>query len=592
MRWISVLYLLFSIAVFSQGNDVLAKEYYKNGDYEKALIEYKKLFSKSSLNINYVLAIVDIHQQLEQYDEAENFLNQIMPRINYPAFVVELGYNHQLKNDSVAATNFYNKALKSIEERPSYVFSVTNSFKKHALFNEAIKAYEIAMHLKPDYNFSYQLAQLYGEQGKIEEMFNKYIDFVIANPTSLNSIKRPLNDFITEDATNGNNILLRKVLLKKNQQAPHLIYNELLSWLFIQQKEYNKAFVQEKAIFNRNPESLSKIEELAEIATKEQNYNIAKDIFGFIVETAQDIDMVLNAELYLLQIEIKLSNRKDYDKIDTKFQVLFSKYGLTVSTLQLQVAYVHFLAFYQNKAENAIVFLEKSLELPLNDMQMATVKLQLGDILVLREQFNKALIYYTQIQRNLKNSTISQMARYKVAKTSYYKGDFKWAESQLNILKSSTSQLIANDALDLKLLISDNKHEDSLQIALKSYAKADLLAFQNKNEAAITLLEQILKDHKTEPIVPQALFKQAQLFEVEKEFEKAIVNYQHIIDHYADSVLIDDTLFYLAEIYEKQLLQNEKAKALYEQIVFNHEASIYFVDARKRYRTLRGDNIN
>ena len=97
--------------------------------------------------------------------------------------------------------------------------------------------------------------------------------------------------------------------------------------------------------------------------------------------------------------------------------------------------------------------MENSLKQPLASIEKAQVKLELGDILVLQEQFNKALIYYTQIQRNLKNSTISQEARFKVAKASYYKGDFKWAESQLKILKASTSQLIANDALDLKLLI-------------------------------------------------------------------------------------------------------------------------------------------
>jgi tetratricopeptide (TPR) repeat protein len=245
-----------------------------------------------------------------------------------------------------------------------------------------------------------------------------------------------------------------------------------------------------------------------------------------------------------------------------------------------------------NETDEAISFLEEALKQPLNSMEKAQVKLELGDVLVLKEQFNKALIYYTQIQRNLKNSTISQEARFKVAKTSYYKGDFKWAESQLKILKASTSQLIANDALDLKLLITDNKYEDSLQIALKLYAKADLLSFQNRNDEAIILLNRILDEHKTEPIVAQALYKQAQLFEIKEQFNKAIVNYEAIIANYREGVLIDDAYFHLAEIYEKQLNQPDKAKELYEKIIFDHADSIYFVDARKRFRTLRGDAIN
>ncbi|MGB5419807.1 tetratricopeptide repeat protein, partial [Algibacter sp.] len=271
---------------------------------------------------------------------------------------------------------------------------------------------------------------------------------------------------------------------------------------------------------------------------------------------------------------------------------LIKTYGEQPETLGLQINYAHFLAFYLNETEAASNFLESTLNQPLSTLEKAQVKLELGDILVLQEKFNQALIYYTQIQRNLKNSTISQEARFKVAKASYYKGDFKWAESQLKILKASTSQLIANDALDLKLLISDNKYEDSLQTALKHYAKADLLAFQNRNDEAINLLDKILEEHKTEPIIAQALLKQAQLFEVKLQYEKAVINYQAIIDNYGEGILIDDALFHLAEIYEKRLNNLEKAKALYEQIIFNHADSIYFVDARKRYRNLRGDALN
>ena len=184
------------------------------------------------------------------------------------------------------------------------------------------------------------------------------------------------------------------------------------------------------------------------------------------------------------------------------------------------------------------------------------------------------------------------MARFKVAKASYYKGDFKWAESQLKILKASTSQLIANDALDLKLLISDNKYEDSLQTALKRYAKADLLAFQNRNDEAIAVLDEVIAQHKTEPIIPQALYKQAQLFEIKKMFEKAALNYQSIIENYRDGILIDNAIYNLAELYLRQIDAPEKAKELYKTLVFNHADSIYFIEARKQYRRLRGDAIN
>lgn len=588
-----LLVLLLSKNIYAQ-SDVLAKDYYKNSDFEKALHEYKKLYTKSPSNRSYITQIVSSHQQLEQYNEAEAFLLNVMKRNNHPMYLVDIGHNYALQNDLKNAQLNYEKAIKSIETNTNNVYGVTNSFINHSLLKEAITAFEKAMALKSIYSFDLQLAKLYGELGNIEKMFLGYINFIEDNPTPtvINNIKYAIKDFISENSTNENNLLFKKILLTKAQKEPNIIWNQFLSWLFIQQKDFKKAFIQEKAIFNRQPESLDKIKDLADIASKANNIEVAKEIYGFIIETAQDKNTLLKASDNLIQLEIKENNKANYKDINNKYLSLFEEYGISYQTLDLQISYGHFLAFNLNETNKATEFLEESLKLSLPASQKARVKLELGDILVLQEKFNQALIYYTQIQRNLKNSTISQEARYKVAKASYYKGDFKWAESQLKILKSSTSQLTANDALDLKLLISDNKYEDSLQTALKLYAKADLLAFQNRNKEAINMLNQILEEHKTEPIIAQTLYKQAQLYKKNKAFEKAETNYNTIISNYKEGLLVDDAYFMLAELYTTHLNKPEIAKDLYEKIIFNHADSIYFVDARKKYRALRGDAIN
>ncbi|WP_242130863.1 tetratricopeptide repeat protein [Aestuariivivens marinum] len=591
MRVLYIICFLFTLGGVAQ-NDAIAKDYYNNGDFEKALHEYKKLYAQSPSNINYINQIVSTHQQLEQYDEAETFLLSIMERLNYPAFFVELGYNFQLKNDLDKANSYYNKALLSIEENPNHVFGIARTFQIHTLLDQAIQSYTKAKALKPEFNFDLQLAQLYGEQGNIEQMFVSYVDYTLSNPVALNTIKRAINNFITEDSTNENNILFRKILLRKIQEEPNVLWNRLLSWLFIQQKDFKKAFIQEKAIFNREEGGISGLEELALIALNDGQDIIALDIFTFLIDTAQDIDTQLSAYYNTMLIKTKLASKTDYEDINEQYLKIFELYGKLPQTLGIQISYAHFLAFYMDDPKQATEVLEAALELPLTALEKAEVKLELGDILLLQEKFNKALIYFSQIQRNLKNSTISQEARFKVAKASYYKGDFKWAEAQLKILKSSTSQLIANDALDLKLLISDNKYEDSTQTALKLYAKADLLAFQNKKEAAIAILDKILKAHKTEPIIAQALYKQGQLFEEQEQYDKAVTNYELVIGNYRDGILMDDALFRLAKIYLKQFNEVEKAKSLLEQIIFHHADSIYFVEARKLYRTLRGDAIN
>lgn len=584
------LFLFISATALAQ-NDIIAKEYFKKGEFEKAAATYEKLYKKSK-NTKHLVQLVKSYQQLEQYTKAEQLLTNKINNHTIPPLFVELGYNYQLQKDTINAKKQYNLAINAVAENPNNAFGVGNAFQSLSLLNEAVKTYEKAMFLRPDFNFDMQLSRIYGEQGKIDKMFNSYLNFAERNTSYIPTIKRAISDFISENPKNTNNIHLKKLLLKKSQQAPNIIWNNFLSWLFIQQKEYNKAFIQEKAIYKRELENLNKIDELASIASKNKMIGIAKTIYNFIITTSQIEIEKLNAHLNLLTLEIENSKKKDYNAIQNKFLDLFNTYGKTENTLNLQITYAHFLAFYLNEKQEAITLLKKALNMNLSKYQFAAVKLELGDILVLQEKFNEALIYYTQIQRNLKNSPLAQQARFKIAKTSYYKGDFKWAESQLKVLKSSTTQLTANDALQLKLLISDNKPEDSLQRALKSYAKADLLAFQNKKEDAISILNSILENHKTEAIIPQALLKQAQLHEMLLNFENAKINYETLIKNYPDSILVDDALFALANIYNEQLAQPNLAKPLYEKIIFNHADSIYFVEARKKYRALRGDTIN
>lgn len=577
----------------AQNSEVLADSYYKKGEYKKALLIYKNLHKEKPYSYKYIYKIIDTHQQLEQFDEAETIIIERLDKRRNPTMLVELGYNFQLKDSLNRANALYDEAVAYIDQNPNYIYSIAKKFEDHSLLDQAIQVYNKGKLLTPDKNYSIQLARIYGDQGNIEKMFENYIDYIAYRPNYLNNIKRAISEFISENKDNESNVYLRRLLLKKIQQEPSPYWYELLSWLYVQEKAYNKSFIQEKALYKRNPESLDRIIELAVTALNDSDDDSAKDIFSYVLETTQDASTALTAHQYILEIDTQnADSEKEFNRISTTYNTLFDNYGKSELTLSLQLAYGEFLAFHQKDTERATAFLRESMKLNISEFQEAKVKLLLADILVLQERFNEALIFYSQIQLGLKNSTISQEARFKVAKTSYYKGDFDWAESQLKILKSSTSQLIANDALDLKLLISDNKFEDSLQTALKLYAKADLYAFQNKTDEAIALLNKVLEEHQGESITDQALFRQAKLYENKKQYSKAEANYLLIIKDWKEDILADDAHYHLAELYNTHLAKPEDAKQLYEKIIFEFEDSIYFIEARKKFRMLRGDSIN
>jgi tetratricopeptide (TPR) repeat protein len=449
------------------------------------------------------------------------------------------------------------------------------------------------MELNPELDYNFQIAQIYGEQGNIEKMFVAYLQLLENGRSTLGNVIGKIGDFITEDADNENNSILKKVILQKAQKDPDILWNEMLSWLYAQQKQYNFAFTQEKAIYKRAEGStFERMEALGNTSLENGAIDIAQQIFEYIVKNSSEIVTKLNAQLHLLDIELLSAEEKDFARIDESYQELMTTYGYQVPTLQLQVAYANFLTFKRSESEKAILILKKSLELPLAKYGEAYIKMALGDILVFDQKFNEALIYFSQIQKNLKNDVLGQEARFKVAQTSFYKGDFDWALTQLKVLRGSTSQLIANDAMQLSLLISDNSLEDSTQTALKKFARADLLAYQNKNQEAIAILEEILQQHKGEKIEDEALLRQAQLLEASNNLEAALFNYTKIIEFYGDDILADDAHFAMAELYRNKLNKPEKAKYHYERILYNFQDSYYFPQARKYFRILRGDTIN
>lgn len=591
MRNLTIILIALITQISFGQSDALGRKYYDEGNYSKALRVFQTIYDRNPERMEIFLQLVATHQQLEQYSAAQALLEQrLATNPRYPQLLVELGYNFELQNMQEKADSTYQRAVLAIDQLPNYARFIGDRFDRYNLLEWAVQSYERGMELNPKADFNFQLARIYGELRAFDKMFDKYLA-VLTNQPGYNSFtKRNFSQYITEDPANEANIILKKTLLKRIQKEPNILYNGLLSWLYVQQREFNKAFTQEKAIYRREGSSLEHINELALITIEEEAYEVALEILDYIIQTSQIPDEQLMAHQKRMQVLTK--TEPDTKKISSAYLALFEQYGMGRATYALQIDYNHFLAFNLENPQKAITNLKTLADKQLNRFEQARVKMELADILVFTEKFNQALIYYSQIQNQVQGNILAQEARYKVAKTSYYKGDFKWSQIQLDVLKKSTSQLIANDAMELSLLISDNSLEDSTQTALGKFARADLLKFQGKNQEAIGILNDILNNHKGESIEDEALLRQAILYENTGDFTQAEANYLKIITTFKDDILADDAFFRLAELYDKQLLDPIKAREYYEQIVFNYADSIYFVAARKRFRSLRGDDIN
>lgn len=583
-----IINLFFSLIAFSQ-NEQLAMNYFEKGEFEKAILSYEDLLKNQPANSFYFQKLVESHQQMQHFDVSEKLLQERLDKYKQASLLVELGYNFQLRKDTSKAKKFYDQAIEKIKENPSNVYTIANAFEKKTLLDYALQSYKLAVSIEPKMNFNYQMAILYGQSGKTDLMIETFLDESFANPNSTIMIQNQLSRFMTEEAEETFNTSLRKSLLLRAQKNQDIFWNQFLSWFFVQQKEYSKAFIQEKAIYRRDPESFSNIVNLAQLALEENEEETAQEIFGFVLENTQDQDLQILANYYLMEAKIKKAPEKNYPAIKAELDLLVKKFGITPYSLQLQILQAHYTTFNMKNPEEGKAILKRTLELPLNKYQTADVKMELADILLYEEKFNQALIYYSQIEEDLKNDPVGHEASLKAAKTSYFKTDFEWALKQFKELKSASTQLIANDALELFLLINDNTVADSTQVGLKKFARGDYLLYQNKNKEALEQFQSILKEYKGQEIEDETLLRIGQIYEKLGDYTSSLSSFQSIIDHHKDGIYIDEALYFSAEIYSEQLKDVEKAKALYEQVLFNHEDSIYFIDARKKFRQLRGD---
>lgn len=574
--------------MFAQ-NEQLALDYVETGQYEKAITLLEAILEKQPTNYYYFEKLLTCYQQTEQFEKALSLIQVRIKKYNQPQLLVEEGYIYQLQGNTEKAEKKYRESLEKIYENPNYAYNLGSTFQNKTLLNWALQAYELGQKENPNLNFDYQTALIYGQMGNLESMVNKLLDYAYSNPNNTPTVQNYFSRFLLENTSETFQNDLKKALLIRTQKTPDVYWNDFLSWYYVQQKDFGKAFVQEKAVFKRNPETLNNIIALGQMSIEDNQKETAQSIFTFILDNTQDIGLQIKANEYLMRIKIEESEKTEYPKLKEELNLLLKKFGISPYSLDLQLLTANFECFYLNNPNEASQLLNKSLELPLNSRQIATVKLELADILLYSEKFNQAILYYAQVEDNMKNDEMAHEASMKMAKANYFKNDFDWALQQVKVLKQSSSLLIANDALELFLLIQDNSVEDSLRKSLTAFSKADLKLYQKKKTEALTDFKQILTDYKDDPIADETLLKIGKIQQDLKQYNEAITSFNEIIEKHADGVFVDEALYFSAEIYRRFLDNPEKAKALYEKVIFNHQDSIYFTESQRQYRLLRGD---
>ena len=602
MRITFILLIFFSINIFAQSpqDRQLADQFLNNAEYEKAAKLYDKLMDRDPFGTypQYLRCLL----AMKDFETSEKLVKKIIKKQpDNPSYLVDLGFVYSSKGDIEKSKQQYEKAIKAIQPDQGQITTLANSFLQRQELDYALRVYiEGKKLLRGNYSFYFETAEIYYQKGDFSKMADEYLNSVAENPMLQQNVLNILQARVGYDPDNSRTDFLRTALLRRIQKNPDQSeFSEMLIWLFIQQKDFESAFIQAKALDKREKEDSGRIFNLGTMAASNLNYDAALKCFQFIVDKGfSNMNYVAARMEFLNTLNKKVTESNAYAnsdllKLEKDYRSALAELGKSAKTASLVRGLAHLHAFYLDQSDTAISELEDAIELPgISKTTQAECKLELGDIYLFTGNVWDSDLLFKQVEKDFKNDPLAQEAKFRGARLDYFRGDFDWAQAQLDVLKSATSQLIANDALSLSLLISDNMGLDSITDALMLYSHADLLTYRNKTDDALLTLDTLLKNYPDHSLVDDAWYKKAQIMDMRRNWHAEDSLYEKIISYDSASVIADDALFHRAELHENKLNDKPKAMQLYEDLLIKYPGSLYVVEARKRYRSLRGDTIN
>lgn len=573
-------------------NDVkLASYYYDKGEFEKAEVYYEKLYKDYKSKTYFTRYFMCMFYQ-QKYDDCEALAEKQIKRDPYDIdnkFLLAMVYEETDRQKDADA--IYETLIKDLEPVQSRVEYLGSSFKQHGKFEYALETYlKGKQMLKGGYAFQLELADLYNQLDQPEKMIQEYLNLLEYSPSYLKTVQSYLSRTIDFSEDQVKTEMLRKELLGRVQSNPDSdYYAEMLIWFYLQKKEFNGAIIQAKAFDKRKDMHGRKVYEVARACQVNKAYDAANKGYLYIIELGKEWGFYSLSVEASLQIEFALvTEQSDFTKDDLlalaqRYEQALNDLGRSAQTLGLITQLAKIYAFYLGDPAKAEQVITQALTLQLNPKQKAELKVLLGDVYVVSDRIWDASILYMQVEKDFSEDVIGHEAKFKNARVFYYDGEFEYAKAQLDVLKASTSKLIANDAMQLSLLLQDNLGIDTTRLPVQMFANADLLIQQNKFSDALLLLDSLLNRYPFHSITDEVIFRKGEIYESQHNWALAIDYYQQVYETYGQDILADDALIRIARIYDFRIGDKTKAAEYYRKIVFEYQSSLYSDEARDRY---------
>lgn len=604
MRYILIALCCFSLvpAYAQDADEELAAQFFFNEEYDKAEILYKKLHKKNEASVYIYQNYLECLLKQNLVDDAEKMVSKQVKRFpDKPLFTVDLGYIYGLQEKDKDKKKLYSAAIDDAVDQMSEggYGAVTIPEQLSSAFlnrNEFVYAKECLLQARKSRGsatlFAQNLIDIYKITKENESLINECLLVLNYDASELEAMKANLIYLVDTDTKID--YLQEKASIYVQKFPEKSVFDELLLWVYIQQKNFNAAFRQAGAMDRRNKTEGKNLIDLANICLSNKNYPVAIKCYDKIVSFGEDGYFYLNAKMgsletnYYLVVEDGQYTAEELNQLIDRYWVILNQFGQTPQTAPSMKQLSDIYIYHSHDLNKGITLLETLVDMPrLPQKDRGWYKLALGDAMLMRNDVWDATLYYGQVDKEFKEDPLGQEAKFRNAKLSYYQGDFEWAKDQLDVLKTATSQLISNNAIELSLLIKDNTGLDSSTEAMEAYAHAQLLLFQNKLEESLAELNQLPFKFPKHALEDEIYYTKAQIFEKQRNFTKAEEYYKNVVTYFPDDILADNALYSLAKLYEYKMDRPTDALTMYERIIFEYNSSLFVVDSRKRYKYLK-----
>lgn len=595
---LTCLFCYISLLSMAQDNtdEALAYQYYHQGQFQQAAVLLEKLFNKTKSDTYFELYFNAL-LKLKKFDDAEKQVKRLIKQNpKHPEYSIALARVYQDKGQAEAAGKLYLQVIGNLPADEIKIREIANYFYSFQAYDLAISAFlqgrKILNDTKP---FTYELLSIYRYKKDKNMLVQEYLNALPEMPQLLPQAENVLSTVFEDKADYQ---ILQSALLKKIQKEPQTeIYTTLLIWQYLQQQEYEMVLKQLIAQDKRIKDDGSTLFNTANTFLENKAYPVAIKAYEYLLSKGKTHPYYLSAKVEMINAKYQMVMAGQFDKkaiteLAAAYQAIIDEYGRTYQTMFALKKLANLQAYYLGDLPKAEAALENMLTVPgIPVTETGQIKLDLGDIYILTKQPWEAFLIYEQVAKQFENQDLGNEARYRSARLSFFQGNFAYAKSQADVLKAATSQLIANDALNLSLLISDNLQSTVDSNALKMYADAEMLQFRNLPLPALAKFDSIAIAFPNNSLIDDILMAKSKIYIKNNDISNAIKALKTLTEQQTNSIWADDALFTLADLYEKNLKDIALAKSLYQKLINDYPGSMFTTEARKRFRKLRGDNI-